>query len=79
MDREAWWATLVHGVPKSRTRLSNFTHSLTQSLFATNHFLYLNLGWMFLLLSSFCYLFRYSDDFGFKKNLKSIFRQICIK
>ena len=24
MDREAWWAT-VHGVTKSRTRLSNFT------------------------------------------------------
>ena len=24
MDRGAWWAT-VHGVPKSRTRLSNFT------------------------------------------------------
>ena len=26
MDRGAWWAT-VHGVAKSRTRLSNFTHS----------------------------------------------------
>ena len=25
MDGEAWWAT-VHGVTKSRTRLSNFTH-----------------------------------------------------
>ena len=25
MDREAWWAT-VHGVAKSRTRLSDFTH-----------------------------------------------------
>ena len=25
MDRGAWWAT-VHGVAKSRTRLSNFTH-----------------------------------------------------
>ena len=24
MDRGAWWAT-VHGVPKSRTRLSDFT------------------------------------------------------
>ena len=24
MDRRAWWAT-VHGVVKSRTRLSNFT------------------------------------------------------
>ena len=24
MDREAWWAT-IHGVTKSRTRLSNFT------------------------------------------------------
>jgi len=28
MDRGAWWAT-VHGVAKSETRLSNFTHSLT--------------------------------------------------
>ena len=25
MDRGAWWAT-VHGVAKSRTRLSDFTH-----------------------------------------------------
>ena len=31
MDRGAWWAT-VHGVAKSQTRLSDFTHSLTQSL-----------------------------------------------
>ena len=30
MDRGAWWAT-VHGVAKSRTRLSNFTHSLVWS------------------------------------------------
>ena len=29
VGRGAWWAT-VHGVTKSRTRLSNFTHSLTQ-------------------------------------------------
>ena len=28
MDRGAWWAT-VHGVAKSRTRLSNFTYLLT--------------------------------------------------
>ena len=27
MDGGTWWAT-VHGVAKSRTRLSNFTHSL---------------------------------------------------
>ena len=27
MDGEAWWAT-VHGVAKSRTQLSDFTHSL---------------------------------------------------
>ena len=26
MDGRAWWAT-VHGVTKSRTRLSDFTHS----------------------------------------------------
>ena len=26
MDRGAWWAT-VHGVAKSRTQLSDFTHS----------------------------------------------------
>ena len=31
MDRGAWWAT-VHGVAKSRTRLSDFTHSLTHSV-----------------------------------------------
>ena len=28
MEGGAWWAT-VHGVAKSRTRLSDFTHSLT--------------------------------------------------
>ena len=27
MDREAWW-TIVHGVEKSRTRLSTHTHIL---------------------------------------------------
>ena len=31
MDRGAWWAT-VHGVAKSRTRLSNFTSLSVQSL-----------------------------------------------
>ena len=30
MDRGAWWAT-VHGVTKCRTRLSDFTDSLTHS------------------------------------------------
>ena len=30
MDRRAWWAT-VHGVTKSRTQLSDFTHSLRKS------------------------------------------------
>ena len=30
MDRAAWQAT-VHGVTKSQTRLSDFTHSLTHS------------------------------------------------
>ena len=29
MDGGAWWAT-VHGVAESRTRLSDFTHSLAQ-------------------------------------------------
>ena len=28
MDGGAWWAT-VHGIAKSRTRLSDFTHSLS--------------------------------------------------
>ena len=32
MDGGAWGAT-VHGVAKSRTRLSNFTHSLTHGSF----------------------------------------------
>ena len=31
MGGGAWWAT-VHEVTKSRTRLSDFTHSLTHSL-----------------------------------------------
>ena len=31
MDRGAWWAT-VHGVPKSQTRLSDFTFSLPSKL-----------------------------------------------
>ena len=30
LDGGAWWAT-VHGVAKSQTQLSDFTHSLTQS------------------------------------------------
>ena len=30
MDRGIWWAT-VHGVTKSRTRLSDFTYSLTHN------------------------------------------------
>ena len=30
MDGGAWWA-IVHGVAKRRTRLSDFTHSLTHS------------------------------------------------
>ena len=32
MDRGAWWAT-IHGVSKSRTRLSDFTYSLLSSSF----------------------------------------------
>ena len=28
MDEGAWWATLVHGVAKSRTRLIDFTFTL---------------------------------------------------
>jgi len=32
MDGGAWWAA-VHGVAKSRTRLSNFTFSLSPSLY----------------------------------------------
>ena len=31
MDGEAWWAT-VHGVTKSRTRLSDFTYLLAYRL-----------------------------------------------
>ena len=30
MDRGAWWAT-VHGIAKSRTRLSDFTFTFTNS------------------------------------------------
>ena len=32
MDGGAWWAT-VHGVAKSRTRLSHFTHTYTQCIY----------------------------------------------
>ena len=35
MDRGAWGAT-VHGVTKSRTRLSDFTHTLIIVLFSVN-------------------------------------------
>ena len=43
MDREAWWAT-VHGVAKSRTRLSNFTftfhfHALEKEMATHSSFL----------------------------------------
>ena len=37
VDRGAWWAT-VHGVTKSRTRLSNFTFTLAQR-FQTSYLL----------------------------------------
>ena len=36
MDGEAWWAT-VHGVAKSRTQLSDFTHSLTRNKEGNTH------------------------------------------
>ena len=36
MDREAWWAT-VHGVAKSQTRLSDFTHSLRRHILFPFH------------------------------------------
>ena len=39
MDREACWAT-VHGVAKSRTGLSNLTHSLTEA-FPNNFVMYI--------------------------------------
>ena len=37
MDRGAWWAT-VHGVAESRTRLSDFTHSLHGITWCHLHF-----------------------------------------
>ena len=40
MEGEAWWAT-VHGVVKSRTRLSDFTYSLTYFRQGEITFLYL--------------------------------------
>ena len=36
MDREVWWAT-VHGVAKSRTRLSDLTHSLRRHIISISH------------------------------------------
>ena len=32
MDGGAWWATLVHGVAKSQTRLSDFTFTFFRNL-----------------------------------------------
>ena len=43
MDGGAWWAT-VHGVAKSRTRLSNFTNSLNGSLLNLQRFYILAYG-----------------------------------
>ena len=37
MDGGAWWAT-VHGVAKSRTRLSDLTHSLTHLFYGYKRF-----------------------------------------
>ena len=34
MDRGAWWAT-VHGVAKSRTRLSDFTFTIITAMWET--------------------------------------------
>ena len=45
MGGRAWWAT-VHGVAKSRTQLSDFTHSLTQSCPTQE---VRNLGYLFLI------------------------------
>ena len=36
MDREVWWAT-VHGVAKSRSRLSELTHSLRRHIISISH------------------------------------------
>ena len=40
MDRGAWWAA-VHGVAKSRTRLSDFTSLASLAEFIPNHFILL--------------------------------------
>ena len=50
MDRGAWWA-IVHGVPKSRTRLSDFTFF---------HFLFLGIGLRIDLFQScgHCWVFK---------------------
>ena len=50
MDGGAWWAT-VHGVAKSQTQLSDFTHSLTKFVIAclprSKHLLISGMGrWM---------------------------------
>ena len=38
MDGGAWWAT-VHGVSKSRTRLSDFTFTFTFLLYSTGNYI----------------------------------------
>ena len=49
MDQGAWWAT-VHGVTKSRTRLSNFTLTFFQSRLARTHSVYVYILSFFLIV-----------------------------
>ena len=52
MDRGAWWAT-VHGVAKSRTRLSDFTFTLKymETLIVDQGYMEMFVMWTFLVPS----------------------------
>ena len=57
MDRGAWWAT-VHGVAKSRTQLSDFTHTLMLFLHLCFFFFFFNFYFCFFyftILYWFCH------------------------
>ena len=55
MDRGAWWAT-VHGVAKSRTRLSDFTHF--------THIYLKNIDIIFMLMSQGFFFFVFDPNMG---------------
>ena len=60
MDTGAWWAT-VHGVAKSRTQLSDFTHTLMLFLHLCFFFFFFNFYFCFILLYNTVLVLPYTD------------------